>query len=86
MRQNVGTTDRALRGLVTIGAVVGSAVLGFSSAWGIVLLVVAAVMAATAASGYCPLYRPFGITTNGTGQPSGSENGANRRDLLHREA
>ncbi len=65
MKQNVGTIDRALRILVAAGAVAGGGVLGFSSAGGIVLLVVAGVMVLTAASGYCPLYRLLGITTRG---------------------
>ena len=67
MKKNMGKTDRALRVLVAAGAVAGSGVLGFSTAGGIVLLVVAAVMVVTAASGYCPLYSVFGLTTRGPG-------------------
>ncbi|MDA8057620.1 MAG: DUF2892 domain-containing protein [Actinomycetota bacterium] len=82
MQQNMGTIDRSLRALVAIGAVAGSGVLGFSTAGGIVLLVVAAIMAVTAGSGFCPLYRPFGITTiRGGGQP-----GEHRVSHLHRAA
>ena len=51
MHKNMGRTDRSLRALIAVGAVAGSAVLGFSTAWGIVLLVAAAIMAMTAASG-----------------------------------
>ena len=36
---------------------------GVGTAWGIVLLVVAVVMVVTAAVGFCPLYRLFGIST-----------------------
>ena len=65
MKKNMGTIDRSLRVLVAAGAVAGSGVLGFTTAGGIVLLVVAAVMVATASSGYCPLYHLFGISTTG---------------------
>jgi hypothetical protein len=65
MKKTVGTVDRVVRGVVAAGALVGAGVLGFSSGWGIVLLVVAAVAAATGASGYCPLYSLLGIDTLG---------------------
>ena len=73
MHKTVGNTDRALRGVLAVGAVVGSGVLGFSSAWGIVLLAVAAIMAATGASGYCPLYSLLGIDTRGAKEEAGHD-------------
>lgn len=63
MNRNMGNTDRALRTILGVGAVAGSGVLGFGTGWGIVLLVVAAVMLLTSAIGYCPLYSLFGIDT-----------------------
>ncbi len=83
MKKNMGTADRAVRVVVAAGAVAGSGVLGFSTAWGIVLLAAAAVMAGTAAIGYCPLYRILGITTD-----SGGKAGADgqRVRYLHRAA
>jgi hypothetical protein len=75
MHKTVGKTDRALRGVLAIGAVAGSGVVGFSSGWGIVLLAVAAVMAATAVSGYCPVYSLIGISTCGTDKPEGGHRG-----------
>ena len=83
MQKNMGRTDRSLRALVAVGAVVASGVLGFSTAWGIVLLVVAAVMAVTAASAYCPIYHLVGIKT--TVAPA-SEIGEHRASHLHRAA
>ena len=65
MRKTVGKTDRILRGVLAVGAVVGSAVVGFSSGWGIVLLVVAGIMILTGASGYCPAYSMTGVNTCG---------------------
>jgi hypothetical protein len=58
-------------------------VLGFSTAWGIVLLVVAAVMAVTAASGYCPIYHLLDIKTT---VASASEMREGRASRLHRAA
>jgi len=72
MRITVGNTDRVLRGLLAVGAVVGSAVLGFSTGGGIALLAVAAIMVLTAASGVCPIYSVLGIDTLGAGGHSDS--------------
>lgn len=80
LTKTVGTPDRMLRGVLAAGAVAGAGVLGFASGWGIVLLAVAAVMAVTGASGYCPLYSLLGTGT----LPRGSA-GA-RQDLSHRAA
>jgi hypothetical protein len=67
MRKNMGTVDRLGRGIVAAGALAGAGVLGFTTGWGVVLLVVTAVMAATAASGYCPLYDLVHVDTVGKG-------------------
>ena len=57
MSRNMSTLDRALRGAVVAPvALIVAAVVGFGTVAGIVLLAVAAVMAATAAVGTCPLY------------------------------
>lgn len=73
MRKTVGTTDRVARVVVAAGSVVGSAVVGFASGWGIVLLVVAGILVVTGASGYCPLYSLLGIETTGSGAGSGGQ-------------
>lgn len=68
MTRNMGTVDRAVRGLVIAPlAVVAAVALGAGSVAGIVLLALAAVMAGTAAVGFCPLYALVGIRTNGRG-------------------
>jgi hypothetical protein len=82
MKKNMGTTDRGLRGIAVIGAVIVSGIIGFVTVGGIVLLAVAAIMTITAASGFCPLYSILGIettreTTSGT---------AGRGFHLHRTA
>ena len=63
MTANVGSTDRVLRIVLAIAAVVGAYVAGMSSLLGIVLLVVGAVLGVTAFTGFCPLYRLFGMST-----------------------
>ena len=75
MRQNVGMTDRMARGLLAIGAIVGASVLGFASGWGIVLLVVAAVLVVTGLVGYCPAYGVLGIDTSTHGPTSSGGRG-----------
>jgi hypothetical protein len=83
MSRTVGKTDRGLRGLLAVGAVVGSGLLGFSSGWGIVLLAVAAVMAVTGASGYCPVYSLLRVDTLGGERPNAAHRGGFR---IHRAA
>ena len=63
MTANVGTPDRVVRVVLALLALVGAFLAGASSALGIVLLVVAAVLVVTAAVGFCPLYRVLGMST-----------------------
>jgi uncharacterized membrane protein len=63
MKKTVGTTDRMIRVVVAIGALIVSVAVGFSSGWGIALTIVAAVLVVTGASGYCPIYSAIGIDT-----------------------
>ncbi|MFN8020535.1 MAG: DUF2892 domain-containing protein [Acidimicrobiales bacterium] len=63
MKKNVGSTDRLVRFVVAAVALVLSLVVGVGSVGGLVLLVVAVIMAFTGAVGTCPLYLPFGIST-----------------------
>ncbi len=66
MSINMGMLDRRLRGfLVAPAALIVAFVAGPGSIAGIVLLAVAVIMAATAVSGFCPLYRLFRIDSRG---------------------
>jgi Inner membrane protein YgaP-like, transmembrane domain len=66
MSTNMSTLDRRLRGFVVApAALIAALLLGAGSIAGIVLLVVAGIMAATAAAGFCPLYVPFHFDTRG---------------------
>lgn len=63
MKKNEGNIDRIVRAVVAVVAVGGAAAVGFATLGGVVLLAVAAIMALTAASGFCPIYRLVGIDT-----------------------
>ncbi|WP_088319423.1 DUF2892 domain-containing protein [Kineosporia sp. R_H_3] len=63
MVRNESTADRIIRLVVAVVAAVVAFTVGAGSALGIVLLVVGAVMLVTAAVGFCPLYRVFGLST-----------------------
>lgn len=63
MITNEGTADRSIRALLGVVAAVAAVVVGIGSLPGIVLLVLAGILLVTAAVGFCPLYRVFGIST-----------------------
>jgi hypothetical protein len=66
MFRNMSTLDRALRSfLVAPAAIVIAFVVGAGSAGGIVLFALAAVMLATGAVGFCPLYRLLHLDSRG---------------------
>jgi hypothetical protein len=66
MSVNMGILDRRLRGFVVAPVLlVVALVLGPGSVAGIVLLVLAGVMAVTAAVGFCPLYVLFRFDSRG---------------------
>lgn len=63
MTANVGPTDKVLRLVLALAAVVGAYLAGMSSLLGIVLLIVGAVLGVTVLTGFCPLYRVLGMST-----------------------
>jgi hypothetical protein len=63
MNRNVGTPDRVIRVTLAAIALIVAAFVGLPSGLGIGLLVLAAVLAATAAVGFCPLYRLVGLSS-----------------------
>jgi hypothetical protein len=64
MRVNMGLSDRRVRAFVVAPVLIVIAlVVGIGSVAGIVLLALAAVMLATSAVGFCPLYTLFKIDT-----------------------
>ena len=63
MKANEGTVDRIIRAVVGVAALLGAFAIGSGSVAFVLLLVVGAVLLVTAAVGFCPLYRVFGINT-----------------------
>ena len=65
MKKNMGTTDRLVRALLVapILLVIAFAV-GFATVAGDIAMVLALLMLATAALGFCPLYLPFHLHTD----------------------
>jgi hypothetical protein len=69
MQRNMGTADRLVRGiLIAPAATIAAVPAGAATLAGVVLLVLAAIMLVTALTGFCPLYRLFGIDTLGRGR------------------
>jgi uncharacterized membrane protein YdbT with pleckstrin-like domain len=66
MSRNMNTTDRALRAfLVAPAAIVVAFVVVAGSIAGILLFALAAIMLATSAVGFCPLYKLLHLNTRG---------------------
>lgn len=63
MEKNMSGIDRIIRIVIAIAAVAGAALVGFGSIGAWILLVVGGIMLVTAAVGFCPLYRVFGVST-----------------------
>ena len=63
MTANVGRTDKIVRLVLALVAFGFALVAGIGTALGIVLLLVGVVLAATAFSGFCPIYRVLGMST-----------------------
>lgn len=61
MQRNMGRWDRIIRAGVAIVAVAIAFGVGVTSPAGIAALILGGVMAATAAVGFCPLYRVCGL-------------------------
>lgn len=61
---NMGMTDRRLRAILVAPALIIIGVLVGPTGWlSVVLYLLAVVMLATSAKGFCPLYAPFGLST-----------------------
>jgi hypothetical protein len=65
MQRNMGALDRVIRTVVVAPVLValGAVVFELGSVPSLVAFVLAGVMLATSAVGFCPLYAPLGIST-----------------------
>lgn len=71
MVRNEGVVDRVIRAvLAVLLLVIGLGPLGAlrGSAWGIVVAVIGLILAFTAATGFCLIYKLLGISTVGKGR------------------
>lgn len=82
MKRNMGTLDRVLRTVIAAPAliIVGLVVFEVGSVLSIVAFVLAGVMLATSAVGFCPNYVPFGISTL---SPTAASHGHTRAAMQH---
>jgi hypothetical protein len=64
MKKNMGTIDKVIRILVAVVFVVLYFTHVISGTLGIILLILATVFVVTSILGFCPLYLPFGLSTN----------------------
>lgn len=62
--KNESTLDRWLRAIGAVVAGIVAIAIGSSSVAGIIVWVVAGILALTAATGFCPLYRVLGVSTH----------------------
>lgn len=71
MKRNLGTADRWVRlALAALGGWLAVAI-GGSSTGGVIVLVLAGILVATALLGFCPLYVLLGLSTRGSGRRTG---------------
>ena len=63
MKKNMGSTDKILRSLAAIIALVLYLTGTISGTIGVILVVVAVIFVLTSLVGFCPLYAPLGIST-----------------------
>lgn len=68
MTRNMGALDRGLRTFVVApAAIVVAFVVGAGTVGGVILFVVAGIMLASSAVGFCPTYTVVGISTHPSG-------------------
>ena len=65
MKGNMGAADRAARVILAALGWWLAAWLGYATAGGVIVLVVAGILVVTAAVGYCPLYTLASVSTRG---------------------
>jgi hypothetical protein len=63
MTKNMGIADRIIRTIIAV--ILGILILtgNISGIWGIILGTFAIILLLTSAIGWCPLYKPLGIST-----------------------
>jgi hypothetical protein len=65
MKGNVGAMDRGVRVVLAALGWWLAASVGYATVGGVIVLVVAGILVATAAVGYCPLYALLSVSSRG---------------------
>ena len=63
MLRNVGQVDRVVRAVLAVVALVLAVVAGLDTVGGVILLIVAVVLGATATMSWCPIYKLTGMSS-----------------------
>ncbi|MBR9860610.1 DUF2892 domain-containing protein [bacterium] len=63
MKKNMGSTDRIIRVILAVVILILFLTGTISGTLGIVLLALGGIFLATSFISFCPLYKPFGIST-----------------------
>jgi hypothetical protein len=66
MKKNVGAIDKVIRILMALVVIVLYFVHAISGPLAVILLILSAILILTSLISFCPLYWPFGISTNKT--------------------
>jgi hypothetical protein len=66
MKKNVGGIDKVIRILMALVVIVLYFVHAISGPLAVILLILSAILILTSLISFCPLYWPFGISTNKT--------------------
>jgi hypothetical protein len=66
MKKNVGGIDKVIRILIALVVIVLYFTHAISGTLAIILLILSAILILTSLISFCPLYWPFGISTNKT--------------------
>ncbi len=63
MKPNMGKLDKAIRSIIAITLIILFALEIISGTLGIVLIAISVVFLLTSLVSFCPMYKPFGIST-----------------------
>ncbi|QCK16695.1 YgaP family membrane protein [Mangrovivirga cuniculi] len=63
MKKNMGTADRVIRTIIAFSVIALFVAEVLTGTLGLVLLILAVIFLLTSFTGFCPLYKPFGIST-----------------------
>ena len=72
IRKNMGTLDRVARLIAGLALLSASLFGELGAGWDLALVAATVILVATATTGFCPGYVPFGISTRRAPRPAGA--------------